>query len=191
MFLYILLCLEYLKPHSIIIQRAGYLLAGLILPYVCACLKLEPESPKSFDVAFLFVQWYKVRGDCSVCWHYHIVNYHCLDVRFIISWRSALLLEDNGVPRDNHWPNACDRRTLSHKVAPSTPCHERKLNSPWVTSGFMVGLVVLIVLVFCVVLCFLTCLSASCVLSARCCRYLWIPLSWLTFRFSLMFIKLW
>ena len=146
-------------------------------------------NSQSFVVAFPFIQWFKVRGDCSFCCHYHIVNHHCLDVPFIISWRSALLLADNGVPRDNHWPNACDRRTLSHKVVSSTPWHERKLKSPGITPGFMVGPVVLIVLVFCVVLCFLSYLSVSCVLSARCCHYIWIALSWLTFRFSLTFIK--
>ena len=78
--------------------------------------------------------------DCSL--NRHEITVYCLDVRFIILWRSALLLEDNEVPTDNHWPNACDRRCLSHKVVSSTPCHERKLKSPGVTPGFMVGLVV-------------------------------------------------
>ena len=39
----------------------------------------------------------------------------------VISWRSVLLVEETRVPRENHWPAASHRQTLSHNVASSTP----------------------------------------------------------------------
>jgi len=36
-----------------------------------------------------------------------------------IPWRSVLLMEETGVPRENHW------QTLSHYIVSSTPYHER------------------------------------------------------------------
>ena len=41
----------------------------------------------------------------------------------VIWWRSVLLMEETGVPGENH------RRTLSHNVVSSTPRHERGKNS--------------------------------------------------------------
>ena len=43
----------------------------------------------------------------------------------VISWRSVLLVEETGVPRENHWPVARHWQTLSHNVVSSTSCHER------------------------------------------------------------------
>jgi len=43
----------------------------------------------------------------------------------VISWWSVLLVEETGVPRENHWHVASHRQTLSHNVVLSTPCHER------------------------------------------------------------------
>ena len=43
----------------------------------------------------------------------------------VISWRSILLLQETGVPGENH------RQTLSHKVVSSTPCHERVPIGQW------------------------------------------------------------
>jgi len=40
-----------------------------------------------------------------------------------ISWRSVSLVEETGVPGENH------RQILSHNVVSSTPCHERDFNS--------------------------------------------------------------
>ena len=42
----------------------------------------------------------------------------------IISWWSILLVEEAGVPRENHWPAASHWQTLSHTVVSSTPRHE-------------------------------------------------------------------
>ena len=46
-----------------------------------------------------------------------------------ISWLSALLVEETGLPIQNHWPAASDWQTLSDNVVLSTPHHERDLNS--------------------------------------------------------------
>ena len=43
----------------------------------------------------------------------------------VISWQSVLLVEEKGVPRENHRPIASHRHTLSHNVVSSTPRHER------------------------------------------------------------------
>jgi len=42
-----------------------------------------------------------------------------------ISWWSVLLVEETGVPGENHRPAACHRQTLSHNVVSSTPCLSR------------------------------------------------------------------
>jgi hypothetical protein len=47
------------------------------------------------------------------------------------SWRSVLLVEETGVPRENHWPVASHFKQTSHNVVSSTPCHERGSNSHW------------------------------------------------------------
>ena len=47
----------------------------------------------------------------------------------VISWRSVLLVEETGVPGENHQPVACHWQILSHNVVSSTPRHEQDLNS--------------------------------------------------------------
>jgi len=39
----------------------------------------------------------------------------------IISWLSVLLVEETGVPGENHRPAASHKQTLSHNVVSSTP----------------------------------------------------------------------
>jgi hypothetical protein len=46
----------------------------------------------------------------------------------VISWQSVLLVEEIGVPRENHRPVASHGQTLSHNVVSSTPHHDRGLN---------------------------------------------------------------
>ena len=46
-----------------------------------------------------------------------------------ISSQSVLLVEDTGVPGENHRPTASHWQTLSHNVVSSTPRHERDSNS--------------------------------------------------------------
>ena len=43
----------------------------------------------------------------------------------VISWRSVLLVEETGVPRENHRPVASYSPTLLHSVVSSKPGHER------------------------------------------------------------------
>ena len=43
----------------------------------------------------------------------------------VITWRSVLLVQETGVPRENHRPVANNWRTVSHNVVSSTPSHER------------------------------------------------------------------
>jgi hypothetical protein len=47
----------------------------------------------------------------------------------IILWRSVLLMEETGVPGENHQPVASHCQTLSHNAESSTPRHERGSNS--------------------------------------------------------------
>jgi hypothetical protein len=47
----------------------------------------------------------------------------------VISWQSVLLVEETGVPGENHRPVARQCQTLSHKIASSAPRHERDSNS--------------------------------------------------------------
>ena len=46
-----------------------------------------------------------------------------------ISWRSVFLVEETGVPGENHRPAASHRQTSPHNVVSSTPRHERDSNS--------------------------------------------------------------
>ena len=45
----------------------------------------------------------------------------------VISWQSVLLVEETGVPRENHWPVAC--QTASYNVVSSTPHYVQDSNS--------------------------------------------------------------
>ena len=47
----------------------------------------------------------------------------------IISWRSIQLVEEIGVPGENHRIAASHGQTLSHNVVSSTPASERGSNS--------------------------------------------------------------
>jgi len=47
----------------------------------------------------------------------------------VISWLSILLMEETGVPGENHRPAASHWQTLSHNVVSGAPHHERNSNS--------------------------------------------------------------
>ena len=51
-------------------------------------------------------------------------TYHNISV---ILWWSVLLVEETGVPGENHWPVVSHWQTLSHNVVSSTPRHERNM----------------------------------------------------------------
>jgi len=46
----------------------------------------------------------------------------------VLLWRSDLLVEETGVPWENHRPAASDWQTLSHSVISSTPSYEHWLH---------------------------------------------------------------
>jgi hypothetical protein len=46
-----------------------------------------------------------------------------------ISWQSVLLVQETGVPKENHRPTTSHCQTLSHDVVLSTPRHEWDSNS--------------------------------------------------------------
>ena len=50
-----------------------------------------------------------------------IVFYTTFNNISVISWRSVLLVEETGVPGENHRPVASHRQTLPHNVVSSTP----------------------------------------------------------------------
>ena len=43
----------------------------------------------------------------------------------VVSWKSALLVEDIEVPGENHWSAAGYSQTLLHNLVSSTPHHEQ------------------------------------------------------------------
>ena len=47
----------------------------------------------------------------------------------VLSWRSVLLVEETGVPGENHQPVVSHRQILSNNVVSSTPRNERVSNS--------------------------------------------------------------
>jgi len=47
----------------------------------------------------------------------------------VISWQLVLLVEETGIPGENHRPTASHWQTLSHNVVSSTPRHEKDSNS--------------------------------------------------------------
>ena len=47
----------------------------------------------------------------------------------VISWRSVLLVEETGVPRENQQPEASHWQTWSHNIVSNTPHNELELNS--------------------------------------------------------------
>jgi len=47
----------------------------------------------------------------------------------IISWWSVLLVQETGVPGENHRPVASHLQILSHNVVSSSPLHEQGSNS--------------------------------------------------------------
>jgi hypothetical protein len=46
----------------------------------------------------------------------------------VVSWQSVLLVEETGVPRENHRPVASHRQIFSHNVVSNTPHHEQSSN---------------------------------------------------------------
>ena len=60
-------------------------------------------------------------------WHF-VIQFH-IGLVWCLMPLSVLLVEETGVPRENHQPVASHWQTLSHNVVSSTPRHEQGSNS--------------------------------------------------------------
>jgi hypothetical protein len=62
-------------------------------------------------------------ADSGLVW-FMVLNTTCINIS-AISWRSVLLVEETGVPRENHRPVASCLQTLSHNVVSSTRSYKK------------------------------------------------------------------
>jgi hypothetical protein len=88
--------------------------------------------PGQVDSArYEFVSWCVL--DNSQKQYAEVVMFMVFNITFnnipVISWQSVLLVEETGVPVENHDPAASHWQTLSHTFVSSTPRHERGSNS--------------------------------------------------------------
>ena len=78
-------------------------------------------------------KWFKIIGIVWISYHLYfnsrwynigLVWFMLFNVTFnnisVISWRSVLLVEENGVPGENHRPASSHWQTLSHNIVSST-----------------------------------------------------------------------
>ena len=83
----------------------------------------EPEYPeKTTDIDKLYHS--VVRVHLAQTTNSNVVIVMVFNVTFnilIIPWRSVLLVEETGIPAENHRPAASHWQTLSHNVVSSTP----------------------------------------------------------------------
>ena len=67
-----------------------------------------------------------IAEECIIL-HRFIIRFMVLSAIFnnisVISWRSVLLVEETGVPGENHQPVASHKYTSLHNVVLSTPRH--------------------------------------------------------------------
>ena len=116
-------------------------------PHLCACPKPGPGFPRTLFIVinFYFASWFNIRSGCSLCWYWwncwpSLFNTKLQNYRFIvlnatfnnisvISWRSVLLVEEIGIPGENHRPVASHWQTLSHNVVSSILCDKRGSHS--------------------------------------------------------------
>ena len=102
-----------------------------------------PKSCRSHHIIFntfpSLIDWFlkKTKKYCSFkiyfCWNIWRVKVMVFNATVnnisVILWQSVLLVEETGVPRENHWPVASHWQTLSHNVVSSTPRHEQGSSS--------------------------------------------------------------
>jgi hypothetical protein len=102
----------------------------LFLPCVLKIEKIPCFRVLSFLQSYVFT----INLSTGIVYMYHKHPGHFEIVLVIlnisvISWRSVLLVEETGVPRENHRPATSHWQTLSHNVVFCTPRHERDSNS--------------------------------------------------------------
>ena len=87
-------------------------------------------SQMTSDVISLIVKYTECRTSImnNKCWKhglFMVINATFNNISVIL-WRSVLLVEETGVPRENHRRVASHWQTLSHNVVSSTPRHEQE-----------------------------------------------------------------
>ena len=67
--------------------------------------------------------WYDLIGlySSNLAWFGYMVPNATFNNISVISWQSVLLMEETGIPGENHRPVASHWQTLSHNVVSSTP----------------------------------------------------------------------
>ena len=76
---------------------------------------------------YLFQKWSVCRMLMTVWLRFMVFNATFNNIS-VISWLSALLMEETVVPGENHRPDASHLQTWSHNAVLSTPRHERGSN---------------------------------------------------------------
>jgi len=80
------------------------------------------------SMIYLFINSYlEINNRFGLVW-FMVLNATFNDIS-VISWRSVLLVEETGVPGENHHSVASHWQTLSHNVVSSAPRHKRGSNT--------------------------------------------------------------
>ena len=96
----------------------NYIFCVLVLPVLIDCKKYL-RIPK-----MVVIRSRELKEDKQHNWVRFIVFNATLDSITVISWWSVLLVEETGVPGENHRPVASHWQTLSHNAVSSTLRHE-------------------------------------------------------------------
>jgi hypothetical protein len=88
-------------------------------------LIIPHQTQYDFDLGYVIVWW----SFDFLVWVWFMVFNATFNNISVISWQSVLMLEETGVPGENHQPVASHWQILSHNIVSSTPRHERGSNS--------------------------------------------------------------
>jgi hypothetical protein len=113
------------------------LFASICRYNLCLYLQLHRKSTKS-DMSRVSVIHFQRGARCKLKVFLSENNIYIYMVRVmvfnttyhnisVILWQSVLLVEETGVPGENHQPVVSHWQTLSHNVISSTPRHERDM----------------------------------------------------------------
>ena len=106
--------------------RVGISLTGSAMEHVCSCSK--PGSGFLMSYALVYFAVFSELMSAERGARVRIFNSLFSSIS-AISWRSMLLVEETGVPRENDRPVISYCETLSHNVVSNTPRHVWDSNS--------------------------------------------------------------